>query len=227
MNHNQQFNSLPTTIKGHLFFNYLSINKNMDKEFYVYIHTKPGTDEVFYVGKGKGKRAVQSSGRNHYWKNIVNKHGFECSIIEIGLTNEEACQLEIYWIAQFKAWNFKLANMTNGGEGMNGLTAWNKGKKYRTGFHHSKETKEKISKANKGRIVSDETKEKLKDTLFKKGDNSHIKGYKWTEEQKKDKDYFFKKGQVAWNKGKKMSEESRKKISESQKARLKNKKNEQ
>lgn len=34
--------------------------------FYVYIHVKPHNGEIFYVGKGKGKRAYYKHSRNKF-----------------------------------------------------------------------------------------------------------------------------------------------------------------
>ena len=44
--------------------------------YYVYLHLKADTNEIFYVGKGKGVRATTLHNRNNYWKNVVTKHGF-------------------------------------------------------------------------------------------------------------------------------------------------------
>ena len=48
-------------------------------EFYTYFHTRNDTGKVFYVGKGKGRRAHEP-GRNPHWKNIVAKHGCEIKL---------------------------------------------------------------------------------------------------------------------------------------------------
>ena len=52
------------------------------------------------------------------------------------------------------------------------------------GKHHSKTTKEKISKANKGREFSEETKKKMSITAKKNG-NGFKKGHKFSKETKK------------------------------------------
>ena len=48
--------------------------------YYVYLHRKKTTGEVFYVGKGSGKRAWDNHGRSDPWRKTVSKHG---KIVEI------------------------------------------------------------------------------------------------------------------------------------------------
>ena len=44
-------------------------------EHYVYIHLNPSTNEIFYVGKGKGKghRKTNQTSRNRKWIEYVSK----------------------------------------------------------------------------------------------------------------------------------------------------------
>ena len=53
--------------------------------YYVYLHIKEDTGQPFYVGKGHGNRCIQQDHRNQYWKNIVNKHGFDVIFLEKNL----------------------------------------------------------------------------------------------------------------------------------------------
>lgn len=164
----------------------------MEDKFYIYFHINPIKNEVFYVGKGVGKRAWIKSGRNKFWKRIFNKYGYEVELIEEGLSEEIAFQREIYWIAQFKAWNFKLTNMTDGGEGICGLK-------------HSEETRKKQSFSNSGDKNGFANKKHSKETLKnysinRSGVNHPLFGTKHSEETKK-KMSESKKGKTAWNKG--------------------------
>lgn len=143
----------------------------MENKYYIYIHCKKGTDEVFYVGKGKkdkywSNRYRRSTNRNRYWYNIVNKYGFDAYIIEDGLSEEEALNSERMYIAQFKAWGFKLCNMTDGGEGQSGRKLTDKQKEHLRRCNldkkHSKETKEKLSETRKGRPKLEEWKAKMR-----------------------------------------------------------------
>lgn len=83
---------------------------------YVYGHYKADTDELFYIGKGTGKRAWVKQSRNPYWHNIVNKHGLTVKIIEDGLTEEEAYNREKVLIEEIGL--EKLANLAEGGNGL-------------------------------------------------------------------------------------------------------------
>lgn len=46
-----------------------------------YIHTRNDTGAVFYVGKGKERRAHTHYGRSQHWKRIVAKHGRTVHIV--------------------------------------------------------------------------------------------------------------------------------------------------
>lgn len=170
--------------------------------FYVYSHIKPGTNEVFYIGKGSGNRAYDNKPRNTYWKNVVNKYG-EPEVLILDETDDEsyAYELEIYWIAQMNAWNMKLTNMTEGGEGNF------------KGVKHTEEYKELMSKKHSGSKNpffgmnhTDKTKEK-----WKLNGRNPRKGKKHSKETR---DLLS-----SINIGKKLSEETKKKISNSNKGR--------
>lgn len=93
----------------------------MNNEYYVYLHRRTTDNKVFYVGKGKDKRAFDSYSRNAYWENTVNKHGLTVEIIYSKLSEEDALSLEKETIAVMRE-NFPdtLCNMTDGGEGISG-----------------------------------------------------------------------------------------------------------
>jgi hypothetical protein len=118
-------------------------------------------EEVKYVGKTiDPKDRLQThivGARNnkktyvHYWINKTRREGnsIVMKIIESNLTYEEAGVREIYWIDYYKKQGFKLTNLTLGGEGCLGRSC-------------SKETREKLRKANIGKTRSLETREKLR-----------------------------------------------------------------
>ena len=141
--------------------------------FYVYLHKKPN-GQIFYVGKGKGYRATQKSKRNAYWKRVVNKYGYNITIFKDNMTEQEAFNLEIELIEAIGLKN--LTNSTAGGEGISGFkhkdetkrkiglansggSSWSKNKKF------SKEHRNKISNAHKGKIKSLEHRKKISNNL--------------------------------------------------------------
>lgn len=112
---------------------------------YVYAHIKDTTGEVFYVGKGIGKRVASKQHRSVHWKNVVNKHGYDWIMLETNLTEEEANIKETYWIKRLGRHDQNkgcLVNFTDGGEGSCGRII-------------SQTTRKAVAEANKLRVVSD------------------------------------------------------------------------
>jgi len=148
------------------------------KRFYVYIHIKTN-GEIFYVGKGSGKRAFVKSGRNDFWNSIVDKHGYDVFILENNLYESEAFELESKYIERIGRRDLgkgTLVNMSDGGESgrCSKLTDSHKlnisksliGKRYdtykgMTGLTHSVETKRKMSVNQMGKVPCDETRRKM------------------------------------------------------------------
>jgi dGTP triphosphohydrolase len=140
----------------------------MDNIYYVYAHSqKNNNDRIFYIGKGKGKRLNSKQGRNQYWKNIVAKYGYEAYKLEENLTEEQAFTAEKQYITLLKGLGYSLANMTDGGEGGINPSLETKIKmgNSRRGKRHNKETKEKISLANSKRVWTQESKDKVRNSL--------------------------------------------------------------
>lgn len=99
--------------------------------FLTYAHFKPdGT--LFYIGKGSQKRAYAKDNRNQHWLSIVKKHGFQVETLAKWDNESDALLHEQFLIACFKDMGHKLANATNGGEGV-------------SGHKHSAEAKAKMS----------------------------------------------------------------------------------
>ena len=126
----------------------------MKSDFYVYEHIKATDKSIFYVGKGSKKRARSKSCRNTYWKNIVNKHGFEVKFIVKNIDEELAFLVEEERIDQLKRLGIKLANLTNGGEGSSGLVL-------------SQAAREAMSRQRKGKIISLEQRKLASEALKK------------------------------------------------------------
>jgi hypothetical protein len=120
---------------------------------YIYTLSCPETKEIRYVGKTCNLKSRYSNHINKFYNN--HKSNWIKSLLSKGLKPimeviEEVEDelnwemLEIYWIAQFKAWGFDLTNIDEGGKFIN----------------FTQEVKDKISKANKGRKWTDEAREK-------------------------------------------------------------------
>ena len=123
------------------------------RRFYVYLWLRHKDSmhgprlSPYYVGKGSGGRAFNPRKRRvkppKDWSYIV--------FAQEGLTEQEAFDLEQYYIALYGRKDLGtgiLGNFTDGGEGISGL-------------RHSREAKDKISRAHSGKVVSRETRDKL------------------------------------------------------------------
>ena len=117
--------------------------------FYVYKHLTADTKELFYVGKGKNRRAYDRN-HNKLWKNIVDKHGYIIEFIKENLTEGEALQLEKDLIDQHRP----RANFSVGGRGG------------ATGLKRSKEDIEKRSRTQSRQRSTPEAK--LRQSLLSK-----------------------------------------------------------
>lgn len=149
-----------TLIKDQTVIN--SVKKCCDIKYYVYQHRRLDTNEIFYVGLGKedgGKflrsKAKRAGKRTEFWKNITNKTPYKIEIVCTDLTKEEACSKERELIALYGRRDLNLGtlvNMTDGGETTPNLSV---------------ETKLRISHSLKGRKLSEETKNKLRESVTK------------------------------------------------------------
>ena len=152
--------------------------------FYTYAHYRADDNRIFYIGKGKGNRAYQTSARrNTYWNRVVKKHGRTVEILAHWENEEDAFTHEKFLIKTFRELGFQLVNATDGGEGMSGavfsaetrekIGATFRGKKLtpehrkklsvvKIGKKRSKECCERLSEIMTGRKVSPETKTKIR-----------------------------------------------------------------
>ncbi len=178
--------------------------------YYVYQHIRLDENAVFYVGKGKEYRHIETTNRNNHWHNVVNKAGFKSEVIFNNLDEELALLVEIEMIDKYRKLGYKLVNLTDGGEGV-------------SGYRHTEKTKKFLGELNKTRIVSEETKQKI--SLVWKGKNrkpfSEEHRKKLSEAAKKQKRSSISeetKRKISFaNTGKKRTEEQKRKISEATK----------
>lgn len=161
----------------------------LNKKFYVYIHKSPSNK--YYVGITSKSRVKDRWDNGNGYKNCpaffnaILKYGwdnFKHYIVASGLSETMAKRLEIHLISFFKACK-KSYNITDGGDGHLGYIPSEETRKKlgigRRGKHLSNEHKLKLSKALKGRkahpntikaiirthtgkVVSEETKQKLR-----------------------------------------------------------------
>lgn len=177
--------------------------------FYVYEHTRNDTGEVFYVGKGSGRRAYYSSGRNKYWHRISQKHGHSVRIISSGLDEETAFSIEAGRIDELRSSGVHICNVTSGGGGTHG-------------YRHSEEYKEKMrGQSNPMRNPDVVAKITGGNHPMKKDVNANkVRGRKHTEDAKikiSESKIGVPRSQemVEFLKARKMTDESRKKLSDS------------
>lgn len=89
--------------------------------YYVYVWYIIDTNEVFYVGKGTGKRYKTLSSRNKFFRNMYQSHNCDVKIIHNNLTEDQAFDLEKQTIKWYREnTNYRLTNQTDGGDGISG-----------------------------------------------------------------------------------------------------------
>lgn len=87
------------------------------KTYYIYEWYNIDTNEVFYVGKGTGRRKGMISNRNPYFKHYYNKHNCDVRIVKDEIEDENyAYELEVKLIAEYKSRGECFTNITDGGE---------------------------------------------------------------------------------------------------------------
>lgn len=126
----------------------------INDKFYVYIHSKIDSGDVFYVGKGHGNRHLSLSGRNSHWKNTTQKHVWKSEVVTPLLSELDAFYIERMLIDIYRNSGVKLCNISDGGEGA-------------AGVKHTDETKEKFRLAKLG--VKQSPEHAAKSASAKKG----------------------------------------------------------
>lgn len=199
----------------------------MNGKFYIYEHWRSDTNVCFYVGKGSGDRVQKISRRNRHHKSIV-EHLSRCGwfvevrIVSHFLNEADALAAEVERIAFWRASGISLVNATDGGEGTSGFKHTDQsrekmskartglpGRKTMLGKKLSEEAKKKISIASKGRVKTDEERANI--SRAKKGSKSPFKGLS------RDRAVVEK---IALSlRGRKLSEEHKKKLCEARKNR--------
>lgn len=129
----------------------------MDKNYYVYGWKRKDTNSYFYIGKGKGKRCLATKNRSKHFINIIKSCECYVEIIANNVCEQEAFEIEKKYIEKlvfeegysieisgFKKNTHHLVNQCWGGKGGLGNVP------------KTQETKDKLSKARKGKCVGKE-----------------------------------------------------------------------
>lgn len=119
--------------------------------FYVYVHIRLDTGEIFYVGKGKGKRAWNRTHRTTHWSRVVKKYGRIVKILSDHEHEHEAYNEEIRVISELRSQGLPLVNISNGGGGPSGRKL-------------TDSQKQRVSEVHKGKKLSPEHIKKLVDS---------------------------------------------------------------
>lgn len=93
------------------------------KEFYVYLHLRPGGD-IFYVGKGSGNRSHDFARRHQHHKDVVAQFGRNnIEIMVFPCKSEQESFVEEKRITSLvRETKFNLVNVLDGGGGVSGGT---------------------------------------------------------------------------------------------------------
>jgi hypothetical protein len=160
------------------------------KDYYVYVWYIKDTNEVFYVGKGKGKRYKELSSRNKFFIDMYESHDCDVKKIYENLTESEAFQKEketVKWYRENTA--FRLTNQTDGGEGSSG---WNPPQEFRdkqSKIHQDQWQDEEFK--NKMMAIRSDKNGPYKSQAFRdkisqlvQGENNPNYNHHWTDEMK-------------------------------------------
>lgn len=161
------------------------------KQFYVYAYYLKSTNHIFHIGKGTGNRYKNTSNsRNQYFKNIINKYkdDVDVKILKNNLTEQEAWDLEKELIKKYKSLGQCETNLHEGGCGGNTGNYDNPersrklseaakkrigAKNPHYGKHLTEEQKKRISECHKGKKLSLEHIQKLKEANSKPFTEEH------------------------------------------------------
>lgn len=126
----------------------------MPKKFIgIYIHHITG-GTIFYVGKGSEQRSRNFTHRSKEHQNFVKNHGINNILItyEKCQSENQAFELEKFFIAYFKSCGYPLVNKSSGGQGFCGCKLSNNHKNI-------------ISKTQAGKFLSKITRKKISNSL--------------------------------------------------------------
>lgn len=142
-------------------------------KYYVYEWYFVNTNEVFYIGKGCGKRFKEIHGRNKFFQCMYKSHSCAVRIIMHGFSEVDAYQYERYVIQYYKKFTtFRLTNQTEGGDGTVGYKFSDEQ------YQHMLETRRDPN----GVYKSDAFRAKISSLV--QGENNPNFGHRWSNAQK-------------------------------------------
>lgn len=153
--------------------------------FYIYGHYTADTDELFYIGKGSGRRAWSTSGRNKYWKRKVKKYGLVVKLLHTDLEESIAFELEKQLITEVG-----LDNLTNIIEGGDGPTSDDMKRIY-----HTPEMKRKAKQAGRTRAQDPQWKTRHDEAMRRNAQKPEVLEKLRALAKRKSQDEGFKKRQ--------------------------------
>lgn len=137
----------------------------MNAKFYVYVHRKGDTGDIFYVGKGIGARARSTSKKRQAWRDVVAAHGWRIEYIAFFYEEADALDFEREVIKECRASGCLLVNATTGGQGTSGYRHTERARRLMAeaavGRKPSEESKRKMSASAKNRKMSDIHRQRL------------------------------------------------------------------
>jgi hypothetical protein len=147
----------------------------MHTDYLVYEHWRTDTMQPFYVGKSNARkrRAGNMSMRSDLHKRVVAKlkregHSVIVKIVDRNLPEVSAHLLERMRISTYRAAGIAIVNRTNGGDGMSGYKFTDEQRARCSAAQkvarNTPEARARIGAVHKGRVVTSETREKLRIT---------------------------------------------------------------
>ncbi|MFF3025662.1 NUMOD3 domain-containing DNA-binding protein [Gottfriedia sp. NPDC057948] len=139
----------------------------MENNYYVYAWYKIDNLEIFYIGKGLGKRRFSMSKRNEPFLRTVNTYPCAVRILEMGLSESVASHLEKKLISYYKRMGQAKANIRISGSGGD---TYNRRTK-----EEMKITRKKLSDSLKGKTLSEQHVKNMRRALRQKYESDERK----------------------------------------------------
>lgn len=131
-------------------------------DYYVYGYIRLDNNTYFYIGKGRNKRYMNRSNRSEEFNYIVKNIPYTIQIIANYLSEDDAYNIEEMIIKDLvfnKGYSISIYGFRKNDICHLVNRSW--GGSTNFGYHHSDESRRKLSEAHNGKILSDETKKKL------------------------------------------------------------------